>query len=267
MEFAQHMQGYDSEFRAKALVGIELAMGFGGFLFLCVSASCCGSCYVEPCVHPAGLKMLYKVNSSLCFAGVTTGMFFCFLSGWGVLLTLRRRASVMGFGHFFGAVCVTFLVAVQSAGMWGAEATLLEEFTHKSIYEEAVIDGLYQQVRVRQNRALHRSARFLFTLSVLFSIALMILAPLYFVSRDVFEDDTSGGSPEGGNGERFGNGERSEPRPRAAAPPGRSLYISAYEPIADMRNQDDERQYLGRASLPMRPIRPQFKSTTDDDGV
>ena len=187
--FQRAAQQFGPEARAKAIVFLEIAMGVGGFTYLCVAASCCGSCYVEPCVHPAGLKMLYKVNSSLCFAGITTGMFLCFLAGWGCLLTLRRRASVMGFGHFFGAVCVTFLVCVQSAGMWGDEARLLQEFTAKRIYEYAVIDSVYQQMRIKQNRALHRSCRFLFIISVIFSIALMILAPLYFLSRDVYDGD------------------------------------------------------------------------------
>ena len=102
-------------------------------------------------------KTLYKVNSSLCFAGVSSGMFFCFLSGWGALLTLRRRASVMGFGHFFGSCCVSFLVAVQAAGMWGAEATLLEEFGARKIYEEAIVDGMYEQVRVRPEQSVAQS--------------------------------------------------------------------------------------------------------------
>ena len=133
----------DAAGRAQLLFAILLGMGVTGFLFLCVSASTCGACYVDPCVHPPGLKTLYKVNSSLCFAGVSSGMFFCFLSGWGALLTLRRRASVMGFGHFFGSCCVSFLVAVQAAGMWGAEATLLEEFGARKIYEEAIVDGMY----------------------------------------------------------------------------------------------------------------------------
>ena len=48
----------------------------------------------------------------------------------------------MGFGHFFGSCCVSFLVAVQAAGMWGAEATLLEEFGARKIYEEAIVDGM-----------------------------------------------------------------------------------------------------------------------------
>ena len=46
---------------------------------------------------------------------------------------------------------------VQAAGMWGAEATLLEEFGARKIFEEAIVDGMYQQVRVRPNRALHKS--------------------------------------------------------------------------------------------------------------
>lgn len=238
----------DASGRAQLLFGILLGMGLGGFLYLCVSASTCGACYVDPCVHPPGLKLLYKVNSSLCFAGVSTGMFFCFLSGWGALLTLRRRASVMGFGHFFGACCVTFLVAVQAAGMWGAESTLLEEFGAREIYEEAIIDGMYEQVRVKPNKALHRSARFLFTTAVLFSIALMFLAPLYFVSRDVYEDDA------------VGDQVTDSLRQRAAAGGGggaRNRHISAYNPITGPdRSQggDDERQYLGRAAFPMRPV-------------
>ena len=98
----------------------------------------------------------------------------------------------MGFGHFFGSCCVSFLVAVQAAGMWGAEATLLEEFGARKIYEEAIVDGMYEQVRVRPNKALHKACRFLFTTAVLMSLALMALAPLYFLSRDVYEDSDDG---------------------------------------------------------------------------
>mmetsp|Transcript_22838 Transcript_22838/g.68575 ORF Transcript_22838/g.68575 Transcript_22838/m.68575 type:complete len:251 (+) Transcript_22838:174-926(+) len=240
----------DTAGRAQLLFGGFLAMGVAGFLFLCVSASTCGACYVDPCVHPPGLKTLYKVNSSLCFAGVSSGMFFCFLSGWGALLTLRRRASVMGFGHFFGSCCVTFLVAVQSAGMWGAESTLLEEFAARKIYEEAIVDGMYEQVRVKPNKALHKSCRFLFTTSVLFSVALMCLAPLYFVSRDVYEDDESGERASASLRERAA---------RLPVPAPSRRGISAYNPIPGPdRSQggDDERQYLGRAALPLRTMPP-----------
>lgn len=251
MEFGSAAANLES--RAKALCLIFFGMGVMGFLYLCVAASTCGACYVTPCVHPPGLKMLYTVNSSLCFAGSTTGMFFCFLSGWGALLTLRRRASVMGFGHFFGATCVTFLVAVQSAGMWGAEATLLEQFGYRKVYEEAVIDGIYEQVRVKPNHALHRACRFLFTISVLMSVALMILAPLYFVSRDVYEE----------------NGVDNGVSLRRRAEGSRSLHISSYDPIDNNRvsaGGDDERQYLGRAQFPMRPIRPQFREADGGGG-
>ena len=278
----------DAAQRAQILFGMLLGMGVGGFLYLCVSASTCGACYVDPCVHPPGLKLLYKVNSSLCFAGVSTGMFFCFLSGWGALLTLRRRASVMGFGHFFGACCVTFLVAVQAAGMWGAESTLLEEFGARKIFEEAIIDGMhdrrrrrdeppkerkktgalgtsgerrYEQVRVRPNKALHKSCRFLFTTAVLFSIALMFLAPLYFVSRDVYEDDDAAAAAAVAGVAAAGDSLRA----RAATGPSRR-HITAYNPIGPDRTQggDDERQYLGRASLPLRPMK---RDAPDVDGV
>ena len=257
----------DASGRAQLLFGILLGMGIGGFLYLCVSASTCGACYVDPCVHPPGLKMLYKVNSSLCFAGVSTGMFFCFLSGWGGLLTLRRRASVMGFGHFFGACCVTFLVAVQAAGMWGAEATLLEEFGAREVYEEAIIDGMYEQVRVKPNKALHRSARFLFTTAVLFSIALMCLAPLSFVSRDVYEDDDAAeGLAEAATGAA---GSLRQAAATSASGP-RNRQISAYNPIPGpdrSQGADDERQYLGRASLPMRSIKVNKNEFTQIEGV
>ena len=129
-------------------------MGVTGFLFLCVSASTCGACYVDPCVHPPGLKTLYKVNSSLCFAGVSSGMFFCFLSGWGALSRCGGERRSWGL-VIFSEVGVSFLVAVQAAGMWGAEATLLEEFGARKIYEEACPshnDGMYEQVRVRRYR-------------------------------------------------------------------------------------------------------------------
>ncbi|KAH8089949.1 hypothetical protein JL720_6243 [Aureococcus anophagefferens] len=176
----------DAAGRAQLLFGMLLGMGIGGFLYLCVSASTCGACYVDPCVHPPGLKLLYKVNSSLCFAGVSTGM----------------------------------------PGMWGAESTLLEEFGAKEVYEEAIIDGMYEQVRVKPNKALHRSARFLFTTAVLFSIALMFLAPLYFVSRDVYEDEEAAAEDAAA-----AVGATLRSRAAAAASGGRNRHISAYNPI------------------------------------
>ena len=250
----------DAAGRAQLLFAILLGMGVTGFLFLCVSASTCGACYVDPCVHPPGLKTLYKVNSSLCFAGVSSGMFFCFLSGWGALLTLRRRASVMGFGHFFGSCCVSFLVAVQAAGMWGAEATLLEEFGARKIYEEAIVDGMYEQVRVRPNKALHKACRFLFTTAVLMSLALMALAPLYFLSRDVYEDSS--------DGERAADSLR-EQAANVAARASRNRHITSYNPIGVDRSYggDDERQHLGRAALPLRPMKKAPPQEEPEGGV
>jgi hypothetical protein len=160
----------------------------------------------------------------------------------------------MGFGHFFGSCCVSFLVAVQAAGMWGAEATLLEEFGDQKIFEEAIVDGMYEQVRVRPNKALHKSARFLFTTSVLLSLALMVLAPLYFLSRDVYEDNDEG--------ERGAESLR-----RAAADvanrASRNRHISAYNPIQGPDRTyggDDERQHLGRAALPLRPLKKEVQA-------
>jgi len=44
-------------------------------------------------------------------------------------------------------------------------------------------------VHVRMNRDLHRACRFLCTVAILVSCGVAVLAPLYFVSRDVYEDD------------------------------------------------------------------------------
>ena len=102
---------WDLETRAKVIFVLLCLLGLCGFLYVCVVFTTCGACYIKPCCVPLdSLENLYKVNSSLCFVGATTGMFFFCLSGWGALLTLRRRASVMGFGHFFGvSILVKFL--------------------------------------------------------------------------------------------------------------------------------------------------------------
>ena len=133
------------------------------------------------------------------------------------------------------------------------EAWRLMDLEH--VYEEAIIDGMYEQVRVKPNKALHRSARFLFTTAVLFSIALMCLAPLYFVSRDVYEDDDAAeGLAEAATGAA---GSLRQAAATSASGP-RNRHISAYNPIPGpdrSQGADDERQYLGRASLPMRPMK------------
>ena len=106
-----------------------------------------------------------------------------------------------------------------------------------------------RNVRVDAARPAGRvGCRFLFTTAVLVSLALMALAPLYFVSRDVYEDDDAG--------ERASDSLRQ----RAAAVAeraSRNRHISAYNPIPGpdrTQGADDERQYLGRAALPLRPV-------------
>ena len=171
----------DAAGRAQLLFAILLGMGVTGFLFLCVSASTCGACYVDPCVHPPGFEDPVQGQLVVMLRRSVVRHVLLLPRDGARFLTLRRRASVMGFGHFFGSCCVSFLVAVQAAGMWGAEATLLEEFGARKIYEEAIVDGMYERVKVRPNKALHKACRFLFTTAVLMSLALMALAPLYFI--------------------------------------------------------------------------------------
>lgn len=249
---------FDSEWRAKAIFTLLMMLGLCGFLFLCVTWTVCGQCYIEPCCVPPDdldvLGLLYHVNSSLCFGGTTTGLFFCFLAGWGAILTLKRRASVMGFGHFFGAACVTILVAVQSAGMWGAELRILERLRDskpEAICADQDADDYDDEVvTLRPNHNLRQATQFLFSMSVIISIIVIALAPLYFVSRDVYDDSI----------EPSMSSLASLARSRSV----RSGRISKYEPIRDNAS-DDETQYLGRAQIPMRPIRPQYKPV--DTGV
>lgn len=239
--------------RSKLIFALLLGLGIGGFLFLCVSASTCGACYISPCVYPDGMEELYTVNASLCFSGATTGLFFCFLSGWGATLTIRRKSSVMGFGHFFGATCVAFLMAAQSAGMWGSEATLIQAFADHPVdmtYFVRDSPGIEQYSRVTENEPLHRACSFLFTVSVVVSLVLMVLAPTYFVSRDVYDRDA----------EKPSSLNSATRRSSSSYSGGRPFTISNYEPGAD-----DERQYLGRASIPMRNIRPQYRQIPEQD--
>lgn len=245
------------ELRAKAIFGLLLGIGMGGFLFLCVSASTCKACYVDPCLHPYSMSKLYQVNSSVCFAGATTGMFFCFLSGWGALLTLRRQSSVMGFGHFFGASCVTFIMAVQSAGMWGAESALMQFFGENDVEVTAYVKDVYmaQTYHIKPNKPLHRASKFLFTDAVLISIAIMLLAPLYFVSRDVY------GEPDLQYNRAKGD---STLNSKARSQHSNYFRISSYEPVLNGTGRG-ERQFLGRASIPMRDMNPQYKQIPDAD--
>jgi len=243
-----------AETRAKAIFTLLLGIGIGGFLFLCVSGSTCGACYMDPCYcfKDNKLKGLCMFRSSVCFAGVTSGMFFCFLASWGALLTLRRRSSIMGFGHFFGATCVSFLVAVQSAGMWGAEASLLESFRGRTLGGvDAESWASLDDTVVSPNKGLLRAARFLYTVAVCVSCALLVLGPLYFVSHDVYDED---------------DGPPKRPEDTLNSRARRGFAISAYHPDDAA---DDERQYLGRASIPMRNIKPQYKEIpeTPIDGL
>uniref|UniRef100_A0A7S3K4H4 Uncharacterized protein n=1 Tax=Aureoumbra lagunensis TaxID=44058 RepID=A0A7S3K4H4_9STRA len=256
----------DTETRARVLFGLCCALGLCGFLFLCVTWASCGCCYVDPCCVPKDrLRNLYFVNNSLCFSGTTAGLFYCFLAGWGTLLTLRRRASKMGFGHFFGAACVTFLVAVQGAGMWSAEAQLLDDFHIKKprawCSNDEDLSG--QETIFNANHGLRKRMHFLFSESIIISIIIAILAPIYFISRDVY-DDASDLS-------RIANQALSDAGAASLAALTRrgrtvgGVRITAYEPIGETAPADDERQYLGSAALPMRPIRPQFRPV--DTGV
>lgn len=245
------------ELRAKAIFALLLGVGIGGFLFLCVAASTYKACYVDPCLHPLSMSKLYQVNSSVCFAGATTGMFFCFLSGWGALLTLRRRSSVMGFGHFFGASCVTFIMAVQSAGMWGAESALMQFFSDNYVEVTAYLkdNPIPKPYHIKPNKPLHRASKFLYTDAVLISIAIMLLAPLYFVSRDVYDDPDV--QPNRAKGDSTLNS-------RARSRRSSFFRISSYEPDADL-NCAGERQFLGHACIPMRNMKPQYKRIPDAD--
>ena len=103
-------------------------------------------------------------------------------------------------------------------------------------------------MRVRPNKALHKACRFLFTTAVLMSLALMALAPLYFLSRDVYEDSD--------DGERAADSLR-EQAANVAARASRNRHITSYNPIGVDRSYggDDERQHLGRAALPLRPMK------------
>ena len=115
-------------------------------------------------------------------------------------------------------------------------------------------------MRVRPNKALHKACRFLFTTAVLMSLALMALAPLYFLSRDVYEDSDAG--------ERAADSLR-EQAANVAARASRNRHITSYNPIGVDRSYggDDERQHLGRAALPLRPMKKAPPSEEPEGGV
>lgn len=232
-----------TETRAKLIFALLLGLGIGGFLYLCVAASTCQCCYFEGCYGFPDFDNIYRVNSALCFAGGTTGSFFCFLSGWGAMLTIRRRSSIMGFGHFFGASCVTFLIAVQSAGLWSSQANILRYYV-----DHVVHSPCSDEVIAKPNMVLYRATKFLFDVALLISIDILILAPLYFLSRDVYED--------------------SEASLHAVSRRRSSFAINSYQPdsvdaASSGSSADDERRYLGRTAILMRSIKPQYTRIPD----
>ena len=60
----------------------------------------------------------------------------------------------------------------------GARKRRCSKNSARKIYEEAIVDGMYEQVRVRPNKALH-ACRFLFTTAVLMSLASGFGAPVF----------------------------------------------------------------------------------------
>mmetsp|Transcript_1198 Transcript_1198/g.4684 ORF Transcript_1198/g.4684 Transcript_1198/m.4684 type:complete len:112 (-) Transcript_1198:179-514(-) len=110
------------------------------------------------------------------------------------------------------------------------------------------------------NRDLHRACRFLCTVAILVSCGVAVLAPLYFVSRDVYEDDGRMEHAVESLAEMTRRSGHPGPRMLSSSRTVRvgGVQISRYEPIGttDPSASDDERQYLGRAQIPMRDMGP-----------
>jgi hypothetical protein len=122
---AQDFGGY-SHPKYQTLVALALIGMFGG-IFMIAALGVIGHCYYGPCYEGGGIIYVWKVNASISWPAMLSGMFFLAtgFGGWHHIRT--KNVSADSAGILTGLTVANAVISFGNCFVWGCQKLLMQE--------------------------------------------------------------------------------------------------------------------------------------------
>lgn len=122
---AQDFGGY-SHPKYQTLLALAL-VGMFGFIYMIATFGVIGHCYYSPCYEGGGIIFVWKVNASISWPAMLSGIFFLAtgLGGWHHIRT--KNVSADSAGILTGLTLANTVIAFGNCFVWGCQKLLMQE--------------------------------------------------------------------------------------------------------------------------------------------